>query len=92
MERRRRGTGNFKSAAPSALNIHPLSDPGLTAGPTNCRPFGPQKPLFQDTPKLVVLPTKAFVSGIVCDALDNCVISGANLKFAACSVCSQRFE
>jgi len=30
--------------------FHPESDPGLTAGPTNYRPFGPQKSLFQDTP------------------------------------------
>jgi len=40
--------------------FHTESDPGLTAGPTNCRPFGPQKPLFQDTPKTCRTPEMIF--------------------------------
>src|SRR6266496_1155684 len=33
--------GQQSSAAPSALIYPPFSIPGLTAGPTHCRPYGP---------------------------------------------------
>ena len=49
MERRRRGTIDFAGAAPSALDFHSEADPGLTAGPIHCRPFGPPRNL--ETPE-----------------------------------------
>ncbi len=38
---------SVKSAAPLALDFHEPDYPGLTAGPTHCRPFGPPGRMYK---------------------------------------------
>ena len=59
---------NAEGAAPEMSRVprlrrsifHPELDPGLTAGPTNFRPFGPRTPSSQGAAKICRMPETIF--------------------------------